>query len=145
MAVSISPATLPEATQNEAYSVPITASGGTGPYTFAVTTGSAPAGLTLASNGTLSGTPQTAGTSASFTVTATDSTPTTPQTGTQSYTLTVNASGLIVVTDCPSVACKGAGPVAFIHAFSNTYTCPRCEQQSVISGTTATHAPGYHD
>ncbi|HVY92422.1 MAG TPA: Ig domain-containing protein, partial [Bryobacteraceae bacterium] len=49
----------------------LTASGGAAPYTFAVTTGSLPAGLTLA-NGIISGTPTASGTS-TFTITATDS------------------------------------------------------------------------
>lgn len=48
------------------------ASGGSAPYTWSVASGALPAGLTLASDGTLSGTPATTGT-ASFTVQATDS------------------------------------------------------------------------
>jgi hypothetical protein len=47
------------------------ASGGVAPYTWAVTVGTLPAGLSLASDGTLSGTPTGTGTS-SFTVQATD-------------------------------------------------------------------------
>jgi uncharacterized repeat protein (TIGR01451 family) len=54
-----------------AYAGTFAATGGTGPYTYAVTAGSVPAGLTL-TGGVLSGTPTTAGTS-SFTVTSTDS------------------------------------------------------------------------
>jgi hypothetical protein len=50
----------------------ITPSEGTSPYTFAVTTGTLPAGLTLDANaGTISGTPTTPG-SATVTITATD-------------------------------------------------------------------------
>ena len=55
--------------------------------------GSLPAGLTLASNGTLSGTP-TAGGSFNFTVTATDTADS--STGAQAYTLTVNAPTITV-------------------------------------------------
>jgi hypothetical protein len=47
-------------------------SSGASPYTFSVTSGSLPAGLTLSSSGVLSGTPSSPGT-ANFTVTATDS------------------------------------------------------------------------
>jgi hypothetical protein len=53
------------------------------PYTFAVTAGSLPAGLSLSSAGVLSGTPTAAG-SSSFTITATDST---GAAGSQAYTL----------------------------------------------------------
>jgi hypothetical protein len=71
-AITIEPATLPAAQKGVAYSQTLTASGGTGPYTFAVTAGSLPPGLTLDPNtGVLSGTP-TANGSYSFTVTATD-------------------------------------------------------------------------
>jgi hypothetical protein len=55
--LTVSPATLPNGTQNSAYSQTVTASGGTGPYTFAVTSGSVPAGLALDSGGNLTGTP----------------------------------------------------------------------------------------
>jgi len=60
----------PAATVGTAYSHTFTA-GTSGPTTYALDTGSLPAGLTLASNGTLSGTP-TAGGSATFTVKATN-------------------------------------------------------------------------
>ena len=55
-----------------AYSYSFGASGGYGGYTYAVTAGSLPTGLTLSAPGVLSGTPTVAGLS-SFTVTATDS------------------------------------------------------------------------
>jgi len=58
------------------------------PYTFAVTAGTLPPGLTLTPAGLLSGTPTTAG-SYNFTVTVTDSL---GQTGTATYTLSVQSS-----------------------------------------------------
>ena len=65
---------LPPATRDLAYSVTVDpASGGTAPYTYAITSGALPAGLTLATTGQISGTPTILGTF-SFTVTATDST-----------------------------------------------------------------------
>lgn len=83
--VAISPPSLPAATRGVAYSQVLSASGGTAPYTYAVSAGSLPAGITLASNGTLSGTATVDG-SFPFTVTATDAN---TFTATQAYTLTV--------------------------------------------------------
>src|SRR3546814_9989201 len=47
--IVLAPATLPGGAAGDAYSQALTASGGVGPYTFAVTAGSLPAGLGLAS------------------------------------------------------------------------------------------------
>lgn len=70
-AISVAPAVLPNGTLGVAYSRTITGSGGTAPYTFAVTSGTLPAGLTLTTGGVLSGTPTTTATS-TFTVRGTD-------------------------------------------------------------------------
>ena len=70
--ITLSPATLPDALGGTPYSQALIASGGTGPYSFAVTAGALPAGLGLSSTGELSGTPVVAGTF-DFTITATDS------------------------------------------------------------------------
>jgi hypothetical protein len=65
--------TLPNATLGVPYSQTLTAQGGIAPYTYAVTSGSLPTGLTLNSTtGVVSGTPTAVG-AYSFTVTATDS------------------------------------------------------------------------
>lgn len=61
--ITLSPPTLPPGAVGVAYSQTITGSGGTAPYTFGVTSGTLPAGLTLTSAGVLAGTPTTAGTS----------------------------------------------------------------------------------
>jgi protocatechuate 3,4-dioxygenase beta subunit len=76
--------TLTAATVGTAYSRTITAAGGTASYTYAITSGSAPAGLSLSSGGVLSGTP-TNNVTANFTITATDAT---GCTGTQAFTQT---------------------------------------------------------
>jgi hypothetical protein len=68
--ITVNPATLPNGNVSFAYSATVTATGGTGPYTF-VNVGSLPTGLTLASGGAISGTPTVAGTFV-FTVDATD-------------------------------------------------------------------------
>lgn len=63
---------LPDGTVGVGYAQGIAVSGGTSPYTWAVSSGTLPAGLTLsASSGAISGTPTTAGTY-NFTVTVTD-------------------------------------------------------------------------
>jgi polyisoprenoid-binding protein YceI len=66
-----SDAQLPGAGVGQVYNTTIIAAGGTGPYTFQVTTGSLPGGLTLQPNGQITGSPNAAGT-ANFTITATD-------------------------------------------------------------------------
>ncbi|MFN7975087.1 MAG: putative Ig domain-containing protein [Acidobacteriota bacterium] len=91
--LSISPATLPNATLGVPYSQTVTASGGTAPYTYAVTAGALPTGLALnAGTGVISGTPTTPG-SFSFTVTATDSAGCTVG---QAYTINVNCPGMSI-------------------------------------------------
>jgi hypothetical protein len=73
------------------------ASGGTGPYTWAVTTGTLPAGLTLSSSGMISGSPTVAGTS-TFTVTVTDSATPTAHTASGSLSITINPQLAISTT-----------------------------------------------
>lgn len=70
--LAITTATLSAANIGVAYSATIAATGGVPPYTFAVTTGALPTGITLnPTTGVLSGTPTSAG-SFVFTITATD-------------------------------------------------------------------------
>jgi hypothetical protein len=85
-----------------AYSSTVTASGGTAPYTFAVTVGSLPTGLTLASSGNITGTPTAFG-AFPFTITATD---TNNYTGTKSATLTVSPSTITLHTPTSSVVAE---------------------------------------
>jgi type VI secretion system secreted protein VgrG len=69
--ITLSPAVLPAGTVGVAYNQTLTGSGGTAPYTFAVTSGTLPAGLTLSAAGVLSGTPTAAG-APSVTIRGTD-------------------------------------------------------------------------
>jgi subtilisin family serine protease len=70
IAPTISSSPLPDGTTGIAYSSTFTASGGVSPYTWSITSGSLPAGLSLSTAGSITGTPTTTGT-ASFTVRAT--------------------------------------------------------------------------
>ena len=92
--IVLAPSTLPNATFGVPYSQNVAASGSVGPYSFAVTSGTLPQGITLAANGTLAGTP-TRGGLTSFTVTATDATPT-GYAGARAYTFTVNVLTLVL-------------------------------------------------
>jgi uncharacterized protein YhjY with autotransporter beta-barrel domain len=93
--LTVGPASLPAATNGTAYTATITATGGTGSgYTYAVTSGSLPTGLALASDGALSGTPS-AVQSRTFGVTATDSD---GNTGTRSYTLAVSPGDVLTIS-----------------------------------------------
>lgn len=89
-------ASLPDGTAYVGYSTTVAASGGVGPYTYAAT-GTLPTGLTLATNGTLSGTPTDPG-SFNFTVTATDPAVGGPYTGSQTYTVTIAAPTIVLPT-----------------------------------------------
>ena len=60
------------ATLGQTYSASFAASGGTGPYTFALATGTLPAGLALAGSGTITGAPTTTGVSENLSVKVTD-------------------------------------------------------------------------
>lgn len=96
--ISLSPNTLPNGTVGTANSQTITASGGTAPYRFAVTSGSLPPGLTLSQVGVLSGMPTTAGTF-SFTVTATDNN---NATGSRTYSLVIAQPSRPIYTSFPT-------------------------------------------
>ena len=96
--VSISMTSLPNGVIGTPYTATIAAANGTPPYSFAITTGTAPAGLALSSAGILSGTPTTAATS-TFTVTVTDST---GQTAPASFTILVTKTALTPLTLGPA-------------------------------------------
>lgn len=104
--ITVSPATLPNAEAGELYSQNISASGGTAPYTHAVTSGSLPPGLTLTTEGLLSGTPEATGV-ANFTVTATAAN---SCTGNRPYSLSVVCP---TVTVSPPTLPSGTVGVAY--------------------------------
>lgn len=105
--LAISTTALPQGQVGVVYSQTATATGGTGPYTWSVTSGALPAGLTLnTSTGAIAGTPTTAGTS-TFTLQVADSA---SATDTQSLSITVSATGTLAVTTTAfPVAVVGSG------------------------------------
>ncbi len=104
--ISVNPATLVNGTVGVSYSETLSASGGTGAYGFAVTSGALPGGLTLAPSGAITGTPNAAG-PFNFTITATDSSSAPgPFTGSRAYTVNI-AQGVQTLTFAP------ASPVVF--------------------------------
>jgi|GEM_PF-2058950 len=99
---------LPGATAGTPYSATVSAYGGIQPYTWSVTSGSLPAGMSLdPSTGGISGTADAAGTS-TFTVEVTDSSPT-PETATRTLSITVSPGSLASVTLIPTSATLTAG------------------------------------
>jgi hypothetical protein len=108
-ALAVTTTGLPGGVVGTAYSATLTASGGTAPYTWAVTVGTLPAGLSLASStGVISGTPTTAATSP-FTVQATDQV---AATATAALSITITATNttfpVITTTSLPAATTGSA-------------------------------------
>lgn len=99
-ALTIATPSLPNALTGSAYSQTLTASGGTPPYTWAIVSGSLPAGLSLdPKSGILSGTPTGSPATSTFTVQVTDSTAgPAPLTAQKAFTLTISAPAVTVTT-----------------------------------------------
>ncbi|MGH9440940.1 MAG: beta strand repeat-containing protein [Thermoanaerobaculia bacterium] len=95
----------PQGSYNAAYAgQSVVASGGSGTYTYAVTLGALPTGLSLGTNGAITGTSTTATGVFNFTVTATDSN--TSCTGSQALSISVGAA---VVNDVYAASGGNAG------------------------------------
>jgi Concanavalin A-like lectin/glucanases superfamily/IPT/TIG domain/Putative Ig domain len=94
VSLAITPTSLPSATLSQPYSQTLTAAGGRAPYTWAITAGTLPPGLTQ-SGSVISGTPTTGG-NFNFTITASDSTTPVPLTVSQPFSISV--SGVAITT-----------------------------------------------
>jgi hypothetical protein len=109
--ITVNPATLPNGTIGVAYSQTMTASGGVSPYTFTVTAGTLPTGLTLTTAGVLSGTPSALG-AFTFTIQAKGAN---NCTGNRAYTVTIVCPAITVNPTTIPAAQKS-------HAYSQTFT-----------------------
>jgi Putative Ig domain/Galactose oxidase, central domain len=108
-AIVIDSSPLPAGTETHPYpTFAITvASGGSPPFSWKVTDGALPAGILLGADGSLTGTPSSAGTFP-FTVTATDSAQT-PQSGSRPVSIVINLPGPLAIdaTNTPPAGTNG--------------------------------------
>ena len=105
--LAVAAGALPVGTVGQAYAASLSGTGGVGPYTWAVTSGSLPAGLSLNPNtGAITGTPTAAGRNP-VGITVTDSSNPTPATASRTFTFTVRPAKLaIATTSLPSGTIK---------------------------------------
>jgi large repetitive protein len=109
--LTVTTASLPNATAGAAYSQSLSASGGSGGNTWSIAAGSLPAGLTLSAAGAITGTPNAAG-SSNFTAQVKDSA---NATASKALTLTVNPPALTVTTTT-------LAPATLLTPYSQTLT-----------------------
>ena len=99
--LTINTTALPNGQVGAAYSTSLTATGGTTPYTWSLTSGTLPAGLSLnTTTGAITGTPTATANATSLTFKLTDSS-SPVQTKSATLSLTVNASGSFTVSVSP--------------------------------------------
>ncbi|MGY3266129.1 hypothetical protein ACVWZN_002202 [Lysobacter sp. HA35] len=111
--ISLTPLTLPNGASTAAYSQSLSSTGGVAPYTYDVVAGTLPAGVTLASNGLVSGTPTASGHFA-FTVRASD---VHRQSATQAYAFDIAAPTLAL---SPTTVTSGTAGSPYSQAFAVT-------------------------
>jgi hypothetical protein len=132
--ITIAPATLTAGSLGASYSQSLTATGGQGPYSFALASGALPGGLVLNNLGSITGTPTAVGTF-TFTVSGTDSSTATRASFTSAtISLTINAA----VPGAPTIGTATAGNARAQVSF----TAPVSNGGSAITGYTVLSSPG---
>jgi phosphoesterase family protein/putative Ig domain-containing protein/carboxypeptidase family protein/Ig-like domain-containing protein len=136
--LGIATTSLQNGTVGQAYSAQLNATGGTSPYTWSISSGSLPPGLSLSPAGVISGTPTTAG-SSTFTIVASDAS---SQTGTRNFTLTVASLTANAYTVYGSPSGSDSNP--------GTLSAPWRTPQKAANGDGGLHdrndtVPGYAD
>jgi len=116
--VQVTTSTLAAGQTGTAYSATLAASGGTTPYSWSLSSGSLPAGLTLSSSGQISGTPTTAG-SSSFTVKVSDSSAPS-QTASKLLSITINSSNPTPLTISTTSLSNGQASLPYSTSLSAT-------------------------
>ncbi len=140
--IVVAPATLPDGLVGAAYTQTLTASGGSAPYSYTITAGALPGGLTLSPAGTLSGTPTVVGTF-TFTIRAVDaSTGTGPFSGSRSYSVTIQGLNITGLSSSPAAVCTGS-PVTVTATIGNvtgsyTYTLTNGAGTSIAASSSNT-------
>ena len=125
--ISINPSTLPSGKVNITYpDQTLVAFGGTAPYSWSISSGSLPNGLSLGSGGIISGTPDTYGTF-DFTITATDGT---GKSGSQVFSIVISSLDITTASPLPDGQ-MGNAYNQTVHAIGGTFGYT----WSIISGT----------
>ncbi|EPD42980.1 hypothetical protein HMPREF9701_01231 [Delftia acidovorans CCUG 274B] len=141
--IALTPTSLPNGTTGSSYSTTLSASGGMAPYTYAITAGSLPVGLSLnVSTGVISGTPSSSGTT-NLTITATDAN---SATGSRAYTFAINAQAPVAGAVSATVAANSsANPITLNlsggAAISVTVASAASHGTATASGTSVTYTP----
>ncbi len=127
--LSVTTTSLPSGTVGTAYAQTLAATGGVPPYTWSVSSGSLPVGLTLSSStGAITGTPTASGTEA-FTVEVEDSA-STPNTRTANLSITVNPG----VQPAPTVTLAGSPTTGVVAGQTVTLTASETPSYGVEQG-----------
>jgi uncharacterized protein (TIGR03437 family) len=135
--ITVNPATLPNGTIGTAYNQTVSATGSTAPYSFMISAGALPNGLSLnPSSGAITGTPTTAA-PFNFTIKATD---TNGCPGMQQYTVNVSQPTVVNVS-AASYSDAQLAPEAIVAAFGNelaagTVAASTLPLPTTLNGTT---------